>query len=493
MKYYLKNPVIMSGVVLGILFLFAGIFLQNQFVTGLKQTNAGLLSIFKYYYLYLGLLVVLVSVILSLLPFARQRLGDEKPEYSFFSWIALLYSTGMGSGLLLRAVQEPAYYLQNPPIAAESNQILSLQYTFFHWGLTPWAFYSLFGLLVAYNLYIKKADSFYTAIFLNSENKQKVQITNIFICLITVIGVVASLGLGAGQFVGGLNAYFNLNLGFSYLLAVVFLIGAVSTVSALTGIQKVIKFLADFDMVVSLLLLVFILVQLDLPNFFVNTTRALKDYTLYFVPMSLSVGSFRLSDAFLQDWTVFYWAFWLAWVPFTGIFIARVSRGRSIREFLIGTILIPTIATIIWFAAFGNKAFENITTEGKYNGQYDSVFTSLFNFLQTLPLSHFTVIVTVILILVALINSVDSAIFVLSMFSDNGESNPQKIHKIIWGAVITTISLSLILLGKESLLEAISNLLIIMALPFSFLYLYLICKFIWDNFLGLKLKFGNKN
>lgn len=493
MKYYLKNPVIMSGVVLGILFLFAGIFLQNQFVTGLKQTNVGLLSIFKYYYLCLGLLVVLVSVILSLLPFAKQRLGDEKPEYSFFSWIALLYSTGMGSGLLLRAVQEPVYYLQNPPIAAESNQILSLQYTFFHWGLTPWAFYSLFGLLVAYNLYIKKADSFYTAIFLNSENKQKVQITNIFICLITVIGVVASLGLGAGQFVGGLNAYFNLNLGFGYLLAVVFLIGLVSTISALTGIQKVIKFLADFDMIVSILLLVFIVVQLDLASFFFNTATALKDYTLYFVPMSLAVGSFRVSDAFLQDWTVFYWAFWLAWVPFTGIFIARVSRGRSIREFLIGTILIPTIATIIWFAAFGNKAFENIAVEGKYNGQYNSVFTSLFNFLQTLPLSYFTVIVTVILILVALINSVDSAIFVLSMFSDNGESNPQKIHKIIWGAVITTISLSLILLGKESLLEAVSNLLIVMALPFSFLYLYLIGKFIWDNFLGLKLKFGNNN
>lgn len=493
MKYYLKNPVIMSGVVLGTLFLFAGIFLQDQFVTGLKQANAGLLSIFKYYYLYLGLLVVLVSVVLIFLPFANKRLGDEKPEYSFFSWIALLYSTGMGSGLLLRAVQEPVYYLQNPPIAAESNQVLSLQYTFFHWGITPWAFYSLFGLLVAYNLYIKKAESFHTAIFLNSENKQKVQITNIFICLITVIGVVASLGLGAGQFVGGLNAYFNLNLGFGYLLAVVFLIGLVSTISALTGIQKVIKFLADFDMIVSILLLVFIVVQLDLASFFFNTATALKDYTLYFVPKSLAVGSFRVSDAFLQDWTVFYWAFWLAWVPFTGIFIARVSRGRSIREFLIGTILIPTIATIIWFAAFGNKAFENIAVEGKYNGQYNSVFTSLFNFLQTLPLSYFTVIVTVILILVALINSVDSAIFVLSMFSDNGESNPQKIHKIIWGAVITTISLSLILLGKESLLEAVSNLLIVMALPFSFLYLYLIGKFIWDNFLGLKLKFGNNN
>lgn len=485
MKYFLKNPIIISGVILGLLFLFAGIFLQDEFVAGLKQANARLLSIFRYYYLYLGLLIVLVSLILSFLPFAKKHLGDEKPEYSFFSWIALLYSTGMGSGLLLRAVQEPVYYWRNPPINTLDNEVLSLQYTFFHWGVTPWAFYSLFGLLVAYNLYIKKADSFYTAILLDTKQSWQIQTTNIFIALITVIGVVASLGLGAGQFVSGINTYFNLKLGFGYLLIVVLAIGVISTFSALTGIQKVIKILADFDMIASLLLMTFIAAHLTFSNFSRNTLTAVKNYAVYFVPMSLSLGNFRVSDTFLQDWTVFYWAFWLAWVPFTGIFIARVSKGRSIREFLMATILIPTLATIIWFAIFGNKAFEIIRLNGKYDGQYESVFTSLFNFLQSFPFSYLTVLVTAVLVLVTLINSVDSAIFVLSMYSDNGEPNPQKSHKMMWGGIITIISLSLILLGKDSLLEAVSNLLIVMALPFSFLYLYLIGLFIKKNFASL--------
>ena len=183
--------------------------------------------------------------------------------------------------------------------------------------------------------------------------------------------------------------------------------------------------------------------------------------------MSLSVGNFKASERFTKDWTVFYWAFWLAWVPFTGIFIARISKGRTIREFIFATILVPTIATIIWFSVFANSAFEIVKNSSI--SQFDNVFTSLFIFLEHYPLSIITVFSATILVLVSIINSVDSAIFVLGIFSDHGKEDPSKKHKIFWGIIITASAIGLSAVGSNDLLNAISNLLIILALPFSLL------------------------
>lgn len=478
MKFIFKSNTILAGIIFCLLFTLLGSIFQSQLLQWLNALNRKILFVFDTYYLVLGFFVVVLACVIYILPQSKQRLGDEAPEYSYFSWIALLYSTGMGSGLLLRAVQEPTYYVQHPPIQTAHPEILSLQYTFFHWGLTPWAFYSLFGLLVAYNLYIKKAPHFQAAVLPISTKNSLKEWTNIFISLITIVGIIASLGLGAGQFIGGINAYFGLNLGHFHILLSVGLIGIIATLSALTGIQKAIKFLADFDMIASILLMLFIAFFLDLPSFLSNTSAALGNYLVHFPMMSTATWRYQVDQAFIQDWTVFYWAFWLAWVPFTGIFIARISKGRTIRSFLLGTILVPTFATFLWFAVFGNKAFENIALSGSYTGKYDSVFTSLFYFLQELPFNQVSVLVTALLILVALINSVDSAIFVLGMFSDEGKSNPNYRHKIIWGGIIVLTSLSLILIGENDLLQAVSAVLIIMALPFSVLYMYLIFIFI---------------
>lgn len=464
-----------------------GLIIPTTFTETLNQVNALLLSTFTPFYLWLGFLIVVLSVILIFLPFSKQRLGNEKAEYSWFSWIALLYSTGMGSGLLLRAVQEPVYYLNHSPIQSTNLQSTALQYTFFHWGLTPWSFYSLFGLIVAHNLYNNKAHSFLEAIIPQNKSKILKDSFNIFIILITIVGVVASLGLGTGQFIGGINSYFTINLGTNYLLFCILFVGIIATLSALTGIQKAIKLLADFDMIVSLALLVFIALFLDYNHFFSQTFTAFKDYVIGFPQMSLSLGKYKVSDSFLKDWTVFYWAFWLAWVPFTGIFIARISKGRTIRQFLIATILIPTLATVIWFAVFGNKVFEIMAEQGVYHQQFDSIFTSLFNFLRFFPFSEFTIFITAILVLIAIINSVDSAIFVVSMFSDNGSENPSKMHKLLWGIIITATAIGLTAVGSENLLNAISNLLIIMAFPFSGVYLYTIIQFIAKNIVNPRL------
>ncbi len=481
LKALFKNRILLIGCLFGLLIFILGLFVPDFLKTSLNETNTLLLSIFSSYYLWAGFLIVLIAVILVFLPFGKQKLGNTAPEYTWFSWIALLYSTGMGSGLLLRAVQEPVFYMRNPPISTSNVQETALQYTFFHWGFTPWSFYSLFGLIVAYNMYIYKSKSLLNAIISDYKNETIRNIFNIFIVLITIIGVVASLGLGTGQFIGGINAFFGTQLGTEYLLITLLLIGVISTLSALTGIQKAIKYLADFDMLVSITLLLFVGYFLDFSSFFIQTFHAFKNYIIHFPEMSLAIGNNKVSSSFLKEWTVFYWAFWLAWVPFTGIFIARISKGRSIRAFLIATILVPTLATVIWFAVFGNMAFQVIGQKVIYEQQFDSIFTSLFNFLHYFPFSEFTILVTALLVLIAIINSVDSAIFVVSMFSDDGSENPSNNHKFLWGIIITSTSIGITAIGTQDLLSSISNLLIIMALPFSFIYLYLLIAFLYRN------------
>jgi len=475
-KLYRNNELLFWSFLFSLVFLSAGILFPQSLIGGLNSLNTSLLSIFSSYYLVLGLLIVLLALGILISPLRKKRLGEAKPEYSGFSWIALLYSTGMGSGLLLRAVQEPVYYFNNPPVLSENASQMALQYNYFHWGFTPWAFYSVFGLIVAYNLYVKKAPDFLHAILPGVKTKWLSTIAQVLTIFITITGVIASLGLGTGQFIGGINEYFQLKLDSSYLVWTALLIGIAATLSALTGIQKVIKILADFDMIASIALMVFIGLFLNFVPFIRNTSLAFFKYVFHFFEMSLSIGAFKTTPLFLKEWTVFYWAFWLAWVPFTGIFIARISKGRTIRDFIIATILVPTLATIIWFSVFANHGFEIIKSENIH--QFDNVFTSLFVFLQHFPFSSLTVMLAIVLVLIAIINSVDSAIFVLGMFSDRGQENPSMVHKSCWGIIITAMAVGITSVGTSELLNAISNLLIIMSLPFSFLYLFVIFTFL---------------
>jgi len=472
----LKNKLLLYGIFFGAFFLLAGIINPDGFGHLLGAANKQLLSVFSTYYLWVGMLVVVVSLGILFFPFARKRLGSQKPEYTYFSWIALLYSTGMGSGLLLRAVQEPSYYFNNPPVAADGAEVLALQYTFFHWGFTPWAMYSLFGLIVAYKLYIKKVPNLLYALVPASNNPYLKNTTVVFIVLITITGVIASLGLGSAQLIGGMNHTFTMNLGNYTLLATVLLIGFVATLSALTGIKRVIKYLADFDFSFSILLMLFVALFLNFDLFFTRLFSAMYQYITHFFEMSLAVGAYKTNESFTQDWTVFYWAFWMAWVPFTGIFIARISKGRTIQEYIIATILIPTLATVVWFSVFASNTFDLL--DGGNNGQFDNLYTSLFVFLEQFPFYQITFVVATLLVLISIINSVDSAVFVLGMLSDSGNENPSTYHKLTWGIVITATAFGIAAIGTENLLQSISNLLIIMVLPFSFLYLYTIADFI---------------
>lgn len=434
-------------------------------------------------YLVLGFLAVVIGIMLSLHPISKIKLGSGKPEYGLMSWIAMLYSTGMGSGLLLRAVQEPVYFLENPPrTSSQSSEIFALEYTFFHWGFTPWAFYGLTAVMVGW-LYYRKEKSFLFSDFLlgeSSHRKWARDLIDLVVIVTTFFGVFASIGLGSRQLLASGEFWGGIVWEPKWAFVPLAILCIVATLSALLGVRKGIKKLSDLNMTGALVLLVFTLVLGSVWDTFRIFFESLLQYILEWAPMSLNLGKWSVSNDFLQNWTVFYWAFWLAWAPFTGIFIARISQGRSIREVLLGTLLIPSMGTFLWFSVFGNHAFGLIANQAVSAEAFDSVYRSIFVFFGLLPLSKITQFLSSFFLATFLITSIDSAIFVLSMYLDGGKKEPKKRIRFFWGMSFFVLTAIVLWMGSEQLLLTISNILILSSLPFAVVFLPLLL-FLFKN------------
>ncbi len=428
-----------------------------------------------YFYLYLGLAAVLFVLLFALSPWGKIKLGDsgKKPEHSLWSWIAMLYSAGMGAGILLRAVQEPVFMARNPPInTSVTSEVLGLEYTFYQWGFTAWAFYGIFAAVVGYSLFNKQKK-----VRISSAIEDKIRSRwarsgiDLMTILTTVFGLIAAIGLGATQISGGLE---HLNLSEASLgtsLGLTTLICVLAFISAWKGLNKGIKILSQLNILLTLFVLLFVLVNSPILRVLKDLFLALYHYIIDFIPLSLATGRFDPGLAFLTDWTFYYWAFWLAWAPFTGIFIARISKGRTLRQLLLGVMIIPSIGTFIWFSAFGATAFEMMETWSSYQGEFDNVFTSIFTFFQALPLSDIMNGLTILLLIGFLVTSVDSAVLVLSMFTDRGKLIPRKSHRLLWAALILFSCMALLVLGNIrsdiDVLVAAQKILIITSLPFA--------------------------
>lgn len=478
MKKIFKNQVLLVSLSFCLVFLLFA-FVSGEYLNSLLNLLAKeSLSKFGKFYLYLGFGAFFSIVFIAISPKGKLRLGAEPPEYSRFSWIAMLYSTGMGSGLMLRAIQEPFYYYRNPPNMnyGVENAGYALKYTFFHWGFTPWAFYALFGLFIAYFLYIKEKNILSSS-FLEGKFRKKwmILLVDIVTVLSTLVGVIAMLGLGSKQLIGGLNFISKSELGIETIVLTVVLIGFCSTSSAFLGVRNSIRRISNFNIILAFFLLLFVCFHGDLAAILTNFAKSSFAYLRDFIPMSLNLGSHSVSHEFLTDWTYFYWAFWLAWAPFTGVFIARISKGRTIREFAIGTLLIPSIGTFLWFSAFATSGFELISNMANYDTRFDSIYSSIFVFLETLPLANISLPLTLLLVFTFLITSVDSAILVLGYYTETTKS---KLLRVIWGFTIVLVTISLILIGQDELLLSSSNLLVLIGLPFSVLFSIMIGNFL---------------
>lgn len=443
---------------------------------------------FGYFYLYLGLGCVLFLLTIALSPLGKLKLGkrDTKPEHSLWSWIAMLYSAGMGAGILLRAVQEPIYMQQNPPYASDlAPEILALEFTFYQWGFTAWAFYGLFAMVIAHTLYVRKKKTLISETVSNTiPNKKLLYGIDILTILTTIFGLIAAIGLGTTQIKGGINHVFSgdFNLGLTILLTTLIIV--VASYSAWMGVNKGIKIISKLNIIIALTLLVFTFVSSDMNLILSNFFQAIYQYITDFIPMSLALGGFNPGMDFLSDWTFYYWAFWLAWAPFTGIFIARISKGRTLRQLLLGVLIIPSLGTFFWFSVFGTSAFQLVADWGNYNNEFGNVFSSIFVFFENYPFALMLNLVTLFLLASFLVTSVDSAVFVLSMFTDSGKRNPSKKHRLLWSLIILIATIALLVLGdvkpEIDILTAAQKLLIITSLPFAFFSILMALVFIKD-------------
>lgn len=427
------------------------------------------------FYLWLGFLCVVFLLGLAFTRVGKQRLGNAPPEFNRWSWIAMLYSAGMGAGILLRGVQEPVYMLLNPPIkTGQPNEIIALEYTFYQWGFTAWAFYAMFAILVGHSLFVKNRNiRLGTSLHHFKRVKFLPAGIDLLTILTTVAGLVAAIGLGTTQIEGGIGHLLDKGSGDLVLtMLLVFLICSIAFLSAWAGIDKGIKRLSNWNIYFTILLLLFVFLQGDILLMLENFLLATFHYIIDFIPLSLALGNYDPGKEFLTDWTYYYWAFWLAWAPFTGIFIARISKGRTIREIILGVLLIPSLGTFLWFSVFGTSAFNLIEQWGTYQNEFGNVFTSLFMFFTNYPFAIFTNILTVILLISFLVTSVDSAIYVLSMFTSKGSENPKRRYRLVWALIILIFSEAIIVLGnikpESNVLTAMQKFLIIGSLPFAF-------------------------
>ncbi|WP_232834927.1 BCCT family transporter [Pleomorphovibrio marinus] len=456
-----------------LLFLIAAFSYTDQVDRAINLSASYTLSYFGGFYLYFGCFLVLGLLGLAISPLGSVKLGKGKPQHGNFSWVAMLFSTGMGAGLLLRAVQEPMHHFQHAPRESPlAADVLALEYTFFHWGFTPWAFYGMFGLIMAFMSYTHNRPMLSSSSIPQILRKRFLIVpVDSLTVLCTVFGVVGAVGLGSKQVLTGIREVgVDLPQSLSSNLLVVWVLGGMATYSAFSGLKKGIRNLSRLNIGLALFLLTFTLVfTLDLENLEV-LGLSIGAYLMDFLPMSLNLGNYRVNQLFLTDWTLFYWAFWMAWAPFTGLFIARISSGRSIRSYVLGVLLVPSLGSFIWFAVFGTAAFHFTSTEEFVVGQFDSIYSGIFSFFSHLPFAFITRLIVLLLVATFLITSMDSAIYVLGVFSKAGSLNPGKTSTLVWGILLVGITSSVLLLGKEGLLETITYLMVLVALPFSILY-----------------------
>lgn len=390
----------------------------------------------------------------------------------------MLFAAGMGIGLVFWGVAEPVSHLGTPPYGqadAGSTEAaeLGMRYSFFHWGLHPWAVYSAVALALAYFNFRREERGLISAVFrpflgdrVDGPIGQAIDMLAIFA---TLFGVAVSLGLGALQINGGLNYLFEVSETGGVRIVIILVITVLFMVSAVTGIQRGIRYLSNLNLVLAGSLLLFVLAlgpTILLLNVFTQMTGS---YLGNLVSISFELNAFE-GGSWADDWTLFYWATWIAWSPYVGTFIARISRGRTIREFVVAVLLVPSTVSFLWFSAMGGTAISlDQSQDGSISDAVaESEAVALFVTLDQLPLALITSLVAILLVSVFFITSADSASFVLGTMSSGGALNPATMVKLLWGAIISSFAAVILLSGG---LEALQRVAIIAAVPFTLVIL----------------------
>ncbi|MFC4559522.1 BCCT family transporter [Virgibacillus kekensis] len=430
---------------------------------------------FGWYYLLIIMLMLLFCVYLIFSRFGKIKLGKEgdKPEFSLPTWFAMLFSAGMGMGLVFWTTAEPiSHAFKSTPIAEPGSDAAindALQFSFFHWGVHAWAVYGIVALVLAYFKFHEGSPGLISATLEPLFGKKSMRgpagiLIDTLAVVATVVGVAATLGFGSAQISGGLAFLFGTPATFSMQLVVLIVATILFIGSAWSGIGRGIKYLSNINMGLAGVLLIMLFIAgptLYILNMFTNT---LGNYITDFFEMSLRLTPLNEGNrGWINAWTIFYWAWWISWAPFVGIFIARISKGRTVKEFMLGVLVVPALVCFIFFAVFGVSAL-NLEQNGIAKISEFSLETSTFGVLAEYPLGTLMSFITIFVVAIFFITSADSATFVLGMLTTRGHINPANSVKITWGLTQTAVAAIVVYFGGTAGLQ---NVLIIAALPFS--------------------------
>ncbi len=432
-------------------------------------------------------LFLLVCVWVALSKYGKLTLGvdGEDPEFSTFSWLAMLFAAGMGVGLLFWGVAEPMMHYIHPPVESAASPDAArraMVLTNFHWGLHAWAVYAMAGLVVAYFGFRKGAPALPGAplrVVFTGRWVGPTATTADFIGVLAVAtGVAGSLGMGILQIQSGMNALTGVS-GDSLVVSTIILLVlfAAYMLSASTGLDKGIRILSNTNIVIAILLMMFVLFAGPTAFLLDGFVTAVGDYVSSLPSISMRLFPYRDLDQWTRDWTLTYFIWWIAWAPFVGVFIARISRGRTIREYVIGVLLAPTVFSALWFAVFGGTALheEMFGLGGLADLVTEDVTVAVFTMFERLPLTAVLGWTAVLLIFVFLVTSADSATFVLGMLTGAGTLNPSTSRKISWGVVLAAMAAAMVFTGNIPSLRAV---VVAGAVPFTFIMLMQVAAFI---------------
>ncbi len=476
-----SKPVFIASALLIVGFIIFGVFFTEMAGTLFSFLQGIITNYFGWFFVVLVNVALILCVYIAMSRYGDIRLGaqTETPQYSLFSWIGMLFSAGIGIGLVYWGTAEPLYHFMAPPLGeAETVEAAeqAMSITFLHWGLHAWALYAIVALSLAY-FHFRRGLPLSIRSTLYPLLGKKIyggwgHTVDVLAVFGTMFGVVTSLGLGVMQINSGLESLFGVPNSLTVQIGLITFVTALAAISVLMGLDKGIKRLSDINIGLTGILLAFMVILGPTLFIFDSFLENIGNYLSDFIPLGLWGEAYSNTD-WQSGWTIFYWAWWVSWAPFVGVFIARISRGRTIREFLLGVLLIPMLILFFWFTTFGGVAIHMellaaldpaLASPGLVEAVQADAGSAIFKLIEYYPLAKPITFMIVIMIVLWFVTSSDSASFVIDMLTAGGDTNPPKIQRLFWASTEGIIAAILLAAGGLSALQAAA---IVAGLPFA--------------------------